>query len=153
MSKEQVEQQVEDINIGMLTHIFASCDATLPKTPFALELAIEWLESSHQSRIRSAYGLIYEFSKSKSKKYSDEFFSDILTKINNEIFHQPSWVQMSMASAVMGIGKRSKALNKQALAIARKIGPIDFDQNGSCDPFNIEKHLTSDYLKNKLGIE
>jgi hypothetical protein len=53
----------------------------------------------------------------------------------------------------MGIGKRNKALNQLALKVARKLGPIDFNEDGkSCDPMDIEKHLTSDYLKNKLGL-
>ncbi|NMP32693.1 hypothetical protein HII17_14115 [Thalassotalea sp. M1531] len=154
MTEAQVEAQVEDINIGMLTHIFSSCDATLPKAPFAFELANKWLDSENESRKRSAYGLIYEFSKSKSKKYSDEFFEQCLTRIDNEILTQSTWVKMSMAGAIMGIGKRTKALNQHALKIANKVGPIDFNEkDGKCDPFDVAKHLTSDYVKQKLVIK
>ena len=59
---------------------------------------------------------------------------------------------MSMAGALMGIGKRSKKLNRAALRVAKKIGPIDFDPRGQCDPFDVVKHLTSDSLKKKLGL-
>ena len=59
---------------------------------------------------------------------------------------------MSMAGALMGIGKRSKKLNAAALRVARKIGPIDFDPDGGCDPMDPTKHLTSDYIKKKLGL-
>ena len=52
----------------------------------------------------------------------------------------------------MGIGKRSKKLNAAALKVARKIGAIDFDPDGSCDPMDVTKHLTSDYIKKKLGL-
>ena len=52
----------------------------------------------------------------------------------------------------MGIGKRNKVLNAAALEVAVKIGPIDFDPDGRCDPFDVAKHLTSDYLKKKLDL-
>ena len=59
---------------------------------------------------------------------------------------------MAMAGSLLSIGKRSKKLNKAALSVAKKIGPIDFDPDGSCDPMDVAKHLTSDYVKQKLGI-
>ena len=59
---------------------------------------------------------------------------------------------MSMAGALMGIGMRSKRLNTAALKVAKKIGPIDFDPNGRCDPMDVAKHLTGDYAKKKLGL-
>ena len=39
-----------------------------------------------------------------------------------------------------------------ALEVALNIGPIDFDPDGGCDPMDVARHLTSDYLRNKLGI-
>ena len=59
---------------------------------------------------------------------------------------------MAMGGALMGIGKRSKKLNAAALKVARKIGPIDFDPDGKCDPLDVAKHLTSSYAKQKLGL-
>ena len=58
-----------------------------------------------------------------------------------------------MGGALMGIGKRNKKLNKAAIRAAESIGPIDIDcgEDGSCEPLNVLKHLTSDYLKQKLG--
>ena len=65
---EQAESQVEEVGIGLLTHVFASCDATLAKAPFAFELAQRWLQSDDVMRRRCAYGLIYELSKKNNKK-------------------------------------------------------------------------------------
>ena len=60
---------------------------------------------------------------------------------------------MAMAGALVGMGKRNKTLNKEALKVAKKMGPIDFNEGtGNCDPFDPVKHLTSDYLKKKLGL-
>ena len=59
-----------------------------------------------------------------------------------------------MGAALMGIGKRNIELNQEAFRVAQVLGPIDFNEDGQkCDPMNIEKHLTSDYLKQKLGIQ
>jgi hypothetical protein len=57
-----------------------------------------------------------------------------------------------MAGALMGIGKRSKELNAAALRVAVKIGPIDFDPDGRCEPMDASKHLTGNYIKKKLGL-
>ena len=46
----------------------------------------------------------------------------------------------------------AKALNAAALRVAIMIGPIDFDPDGSCDPMDVSKHLTSSYVKEKLGL-
>ena len=56
----------------------------------------------------------------------------------------------TMAGALMGIGMRTKELNKEALKVARAIGPITHSE--SCDPFDVAKHLTSDHAKQKLGL-
>jgi len=42
-------------------------------------------------------------------------------------------------------------LNQAAIPVAKKIGPIDFDKSGKCDPLDVTKHLTSDYIKSKFG--
>ena len=39
LTREQAERQVEQLHGGMLVHVFSSCDATLAKTPFVVELA------------------------------------------------------------------------------------------------------------------
>jgi len=59
---------------------------------------------------------------------------------------------MPMTGALMGIGKRSKDLNAAALKVAMKIGPVDFDPDGKCEPWDVTKHLTSDYIQKKLGL-
>lgn len=52
-----------------------------------------------------------------------------------------------MATALMGIGKRTKKLNAAALTVAKKMGPLDFDPTGKCDPFDVAKHLQNAVTK------
>ena len=153
ITREQAEQQVEQLNAGMLCHVFACCDASLAKSPIALEIADLWMQSQDDTRRRCAYGLVYELSKKKSKQLTDEFFMSVIERISAEFEGASKAVRFLMGTALMGIGKRSKTLNHRALALAQAFGPIDFNEDGGkCDPFDVSKHLTSDYIKQKLGI-
>jgi 3-methyladenine DNA glycosylase AlkD len=154
ITREQAESQVEELSAGMLRHVFSSCDATLAKTPFMLELAEDWVRSDDPVRRGCAYGLIYEASKFSGKKApSEACFRAHVERIAATIDDEPEQVRLAMATALMGIGKRSAVLNAAALKVAQDTGPIEFTSaSGRCDPFDVTKHLTSDRLKQKLGL-
>jgi len=153
LTTEQVEQQVEQLDGGYLAHVFSSCDATLAKAPFVIELADKWISSDDPMRLRCGYGLLYEISKSKKKSAPEEaYFLDHISRIMDTYPGKPIPVLMSMAAALMGIGMRSRRLNSAALKVANKIGPIDFDPDGRRNPMNVAKHLTGDYARKKFGL-
>jgi 3-methyladenine DNA glycosylase AlkD len=153
ITREQAEEQVEDLQEGMLCHVFASCDATLAKTPFAFDLAREWMESADPVRRRCAWALQYELSKKNPNGMDDAFLFDRIDHIRTNIHDEEMWVRESMAAALMGIGKRDKALNQAAIKAAKAIGPIDIDygDDNSCQPLDVLKHLESDYLQKKFA--
>ena len=154
LTREQVEQQVEDVDVGSLGHVFSSCDATLAKAPFAFEVARDWMDSKDGVRRRCAYGLLYELSKDKrNPELTDEFFLGCIDRIRDTIGTEENWVRVSMGGALMGIGKRNKKLNRAAIKVAKAIGPIEYDNesDSKCEPFEVLKHLTGDALKKKLG--
>jgi hypothetical protein len=152
ITRQQAEQQVEQLAGGMLAHVFASCDATLAKTSFVVELADQWVRSDDPVRRDCGYGLLYEASKFSGKKApSEEFFLAHVARIADRIGTESEKVRLSMGAALMGIGKRSAVLNKAALKVARQVGPIEFTSaSGECEPFDVVKHLTTDRLKGKL---
>jgi 3-methyladenine DNA glycosylase AlkD len=154
MTREQAEAQVEQMDQGQLEHVFCACGAPLAKTPFVVELAGDWVKSDHPIRRSCGYGLLYELSKLKTKSAPDEtFFLKQLTHLHQAYDSEPRPVQISMGGALMGIGKRTAKLNTAALKIARNIGPIELEADGGkCEPFDVAKHLTSDYIKTKLGV-
>ena len=153
MTIEQAEMQVEQLQGGYLAHVFSACDATLARTPFVVELADRWTKSKDSVRQRCGYGLLYEISKKQTKSAPTEaYFLAHIAHIDKTYQEQSINVLLAMATALMGIGKRSKALNAAALEVAIKIGPIDFDPDGSCDPMDVTKHLTSNYIREKLGL-
>ena len=132
----------------------SSCDATLPKSPIAFAIAKDWMASTDPVRRSCGYGLVYELAKDKKdKQLTDEFFLGCVAKIAQTIAKEQNWVRVAMGGALMGIGKRNKKLNAAAIKVAKAIGPIHFsDGDKKCEPMDVLKHLTSDYLRNKLGI-
>ena len=153
ITREQAEQQVEQVQAGQLAHVFSSCDATLAKAPFAKELADDWILSDDSVRRGCAYGLLYELSKSKKKTApGDDYFLAQVQHIGRNWEREGVDTLCAMGGALLGIGKRSKELHAAALEVARAIGPIVFDPTGKCDPMDIEKNLMSDYVRSKLGV-
>lgn len=142
ISKEQAEKQVEELEGGYLAHVFSSCDATLAKTSFTKEIADKWILSDDPVRRSCGYGLLYEISKWKNKKAPDnDYFIAQVKHMEHSYKNESIPVQMALASALMGIGKRNLELNDAALRVAQLMGPIDFDPTGKCDPFDVSKHL------------
>ena len=152
LSREQAEEQVDGLYAGMLSHVFASCDATLAKTPFAFELARGWMESKDVMRRQCGFSLLYELSKKNIRAMDDAYFLDRIDHIRTAIHDEEMWVREAMNTALMGIGKRNKKLNKAAIRAAKAIGPVDIDygDDNACEPLGVFKHLTSDYLRKKL---
>ena len=152
VTREQAERQVEHLQGGYLAHVFSSCDATLAKTPFAFELATEWMNSKDPVRRRCGYGLLYELSKKKVKGMDDDYLLERITFIRDQIHEEEMWVREAMNAALMGIGKRNQVLNAAAIAAAKAIGPVDIDygEDNSCEPLDVLKHLTSPHVKKKF---
>ena len=153
MTIEQAEQQVEQLEGGYLAHVFSSCDATLAKAPFVVELMEKWIGSKDEMRRRCGYGLLYEISKSKQKSApSDDEFLAHLGWIEKTYPKQSIDTLMSMGAAVMGIGMRNKKLHTAALKVAQKMGSVDFDPDGRCPPTDFAQRLMSDVVTKRLGL-
>ena len=154
LTREQVERQVDGARPGMLGHVLSSCDATLAKSPLAFEIARDWMASKDPFRRSCGYGLVYELAKDqKDKRLTDEFFLACVEKIGKTIAKEENGVRVGMGGALISIGKRNKKLNAAAVRVAKAIGPIHFsDGDRKCEPMDVLKHLTSDSLRNKLGL-
>jgi 3-methyladenine DNA glycosylase AlkD len=151
---EQAERQVEQLADGQLAHVFASCDATLAKSDIAVGLAESWTRHTDAMRRRCGQTLVYELSKSKKKSAPDDaWFQRHIAHIDATWRDEDVDVRMAMATALMGMGKRSAALWPEALRVARDIGPIDFDPTGGCDPMDVTKHIDAPGVRKKLGID
>lgn len=150
ITPEQVEKQVEELDEPVLSHVFSSCDASLSRVPFVVELATDWIDSKDKARRKCGYGLLSEIAGSKKQNAPDDtFFLSYIDRIGRT-YENKGLVEG--AYALLCMGKRNKKLNAAALKVAKKIGPIDYDGDGKCEPFDVAGHLTKEHLKRRLGI-
>lgn len=152
LTVEMAERQVEELESGMLAHVFASCDATLAKAEFSVGLAVSWTVSKDAMRRRCGFLLLYELSKDKENKTLDDvFFLGYIVHIQDELQNEENWVRDAMSAALMGIGKRNRILNTAAIRAAKAIGRIEveYGDNG-CKPLDVLKHLTTNRLRSKF---
>jgi hypothetical protein len=151
LTRERAEVQVDQLEHGMLAHVFASCNATLAKTPYVVSLSVNWMRHADDMRRHCGYTLLYEISKDKRKKApKDDFFLEHIDHIRANHAQESQRVRFAMGAALMGVGKRNMTLNAAALQVAREMGELD--HTPGCEPFSVVKHLTSDYLTKKLGL-
>ncbi len=153
ITREQMEAQVKDVDFGMLVHVYSACGAPVAKTAFIDEVADEWVKSDDPVKRRCAYGLVYELSKSYKKSApDDQYFHNYIKHIDKTFAKEDKSVHLSMGAALMGIGKRNLGLNKASIKVANQMGPIPVESGKTkCDPMDISKHLTSDYLAKKFA--
>jgi 3-methyladenine DNA glycosylase AlkD len=154
ITRAQAEAQVEQLEVGQLAHVFASCDAALAKTPFVRELAEAWMASPDPMRQRCGHGLLAELGKEKGKKAPDEaWFAQQVQRIAAALPGADPQLRLAMGYALITIGKRSAALNRAALAVAQAMGPVDWDETGACEPFDAVKHIDNPRLRGLLGVD
>ena len=92
-------KEMADRTPGMLSHVLSSCDATLPKSPIAFEIAKGWMASKDPVRRSCGYELVYELAKDKKdKRLTDEFFLGCVEKIGNTIAKEENWVTSAWAA-------------------------------------------------------
>ena len=106
MTREQVEEQVEELSEGYLAHVFATCGATLTKTSFVFDLCRDWMDHSSAIRRQCGFALLYELSKftKQIEGMDEDFFMERVRFIQDNIHGEEMWVRESMNSALMGIG-------------------------------------------------
>jgi len=154
MTREQAESLVEEVGPAQLSHVFSSCDSSLAKTPFVVDLVDAWTKSDDGLRRSCGYGLLSEVAKFKGKKSPDDaYFLAHVGRIDKAIDQEKSGIQLAMAYALIAIGKRTASLNAAALRVAKRAGPIEFETpSGRCEPFDAAKHLASPRLREKLDV-
>ena len=103
-------------------------------------------------RRRCGYGLLYEISKSKKKSAPSEAqFLDYIQFIELNYPNKTRPVRGAMLGSLIGIGKRSIKLNSEAMRTAKNLQKLNKDT--TYHPRDVIKHLTNDYIINKLGLK
>ncbi len=100
------------------------CTDLFYQTPLAWKKAVEWSSRPEEFVKRAAFATMVGLAW-RDKKVTDEQFEPFFPLIVRESVDGRNYVRKAVNWALRTIGKRNKALNARAIAIARQIAEID----------------------------
>jgi len=100
------------------------CSNLFDKTPFAWDKAVAWSARSGEFVKRAGFVLMAALAV-HDKKAPDERFKKFLPLIESEAVDERNFVKKAVNWALRQIGKRNRALNRDAIAAAKRIRKID----------------------------
>jgi 3-methyladenine DNA glycosylase AlkD len=101
-----------------------SCSNLFEKTPFALKKAVEWADRREEYIKRAGFVLMARLAVG-TKKADEKTLETFLPYIEREADDARNFVKKAVNWALRQIGKHSPALNRKAIAAARRIAQQD----------------------------
>jgi 3-methyladenine DNA glycosylase AlkD len=96
------------------------------QTPLARQKMKAWTDSDSEWIGQAGWNLLAHLAM-KDKTMPDGYFRPYLRTIERDIHHRKNRVRYSMNNALIAIGIRNKTLQKEAIAVANKIGTVNVD--------------------------
>jgi 3-methyladenine DNA glycosylase AlkD len=96
------------------------------RTPHARAKAEQWAASKQEWTGRVGWVVIAILAMA-DKELSDDYFERHLETIEGAIHSAKNYTRAAMNNAVIAIGTRNPALEKRAIAAARRIGTVEVD--------------------------
>ena len=107
---------------------WAYCDAMsfnlFDRSPHAWPMVAKWSERKPEFEKRTAFALLWSLSV-HDKSATDRQFLDGLALIEREATDDRNFVRKAVNMALRAIGKRNRALNTAAVAVARRLASSD----------------------------
>jgi 3-methyladenine DNA glycosylase AlkD len=132
---------------------WAFCDAMsfnlFDRSPHAWVKVDEWSSRSREFEKRTAFALLWSLSV-HDKRATDESFLRGLEIIEREAADRRNFVKKATNMALRAIGKRNRALNTAAVAVARRLARSD-DATARWVGANALRELTSPGVAKRLG--
>jgi 3-methyladenine DNA glycosylase AlkD len=100
------------------------CMNLLEKSPLALKKIHDWSKRDEEFVKRAAYALLACLAR-HDKAADDQQFIDLLPLIERGATDERNFVKKAVNWALRVIGKRNRNLNREALAVARRIAKLD----------------------------
>ena len=123
MSASTLDAWARRVDNYCLADAFAKLAA---RTPHARAKAEKWAASKQEWTGRAGWHVIALLAAS-DKELGDDHFASHLETIERTIHSVKNYTRAAMNSAVIAIGLRSPALEKRAIAAARRIGAVEVD--------------------------
>lgn len=128
LTPELINKWNNDIDFYLLSDAFIGNILT----PFkgSLSLANQWIHSKDEYTLRHAYTIIFMLAK-ENGFIKDEVFLKYLRKIEEDIQEAPNRARETMLYSILNIGRRSKMLNEEAIALMMRLGGSVYVDHGS----------------------
>jgi 3-methyladenine DNA glycosylase AlkD len=133
LSAKDIDAWVRALDNYVITDAFARL-ASL--TNHAVGKADEWINSREEWISSAGWTVMYsqvvgDGGVPPDKTRSEAELPRLLVRIEREIHAAPNRTRYAMNSALIGIGMRSNAMERQAIAVAKRIGPVAVDHGAS----------------------
>jgi len=122
VTEAQMERWVKDFDSWDVCD--GVCSNLFDRTPFAYEKAVAWSSRSGEFVKRAGFVLMAALAV-HDKKAPDGRFREFLPLIEREAVDERNFVKKAVNWALRQIGKRNRALNRDAIAAAKRIRKID----------------------------
>jgi 3-methyladenine DNA glycosylase AlkD len=101
--------------------------ALVAGSPIADKTMRAWMKSKDEFPREMGYGILACRLKDDPDAIGDADVEKILATIEKEIHRSPNWARYAMNSALIAIGVYKPALQKKAMAAAKRIGKVEVD--------------------------
>lgn len=152
-TKQDFEDWISKAYFSMIADYIVA--VSLAETPFALEMAREWLDS-HQELKASAgwntYCWVLGFVKDES--INKEEIKSLLKRVEKEITQSKDRVRYAMNNFVIAVGISYIPLHVEALEVANAIGKLCINLgDNNCEVPNATEHIKKAIQMNRLGFK
>lgn len=127
----------------------AVCGSLFDKTPFAREKAVAWSARPEEFVKRAGFVLMASLAV-HDKKAPGKLFKTFLPLIEREAADERNFVKKAVNWALRQIGKRDRALNRDAIAAAKRIRKID-SRSARWIAADALRELESDAVRERLS--
>jgi 3-methyladenine DNA glycosylase AlkD len=126
------------------------CSNLLDRTPFALDIAVEW-SARDEEFVRRAGFVLMAASAVHRKDLPDERFEALLPAVRSGATDERNYVKKAVSWALRQIGKRSPVLHARAVATAETIRAIG-SRPARWIASDALRELESDAVRDRLGL-
>jgi len=119
----QIDRWADDLDNYVITDAFSEF---VSRTPHLRAKAEKWMPARGEWVGRTGWRLA-TYLAMQDAGLEDDYFEELLATIESGIRSSPNWVRDAMNGALIAIGCRNAKLTRRAIAVAKRIGPVEVD--------------------------
>jgi 3-methyladenine DNA glycosylase AlkD len=130
ITEEDLDEWVKGANWAYLNEYAVPWVAS--ETPFGFKLGLKWMKSADDDIASAGWSTLASYASVTADEQLDiKAYSELLDYVQNTINSEPDRVRYRMNSFVIAIGTYIAELNAKAIEIAKKIGIVKVNMNGT----------------------